>query len=62
MVFRYDPENDDKVRIRDVPEADILARISGNWKDKLYFSAGSKNVRARSPISAAHNHPSMRQN
>lgn len=44
VVFRYDPENDDKVRIRDVPEADILARISGNWKDKLYFTGASKNV------------------
>lgn len=29
VVFRYDPENDDKNRIRDVPEKDILARIWG---------------------------------
>jgi len=42
IVFRYDPENDDKTRIRDVPDKDILARISGNWKEKLYFSVGPK--------------------
>ncbi|KAG9245453.1 hypothetical protein BJ878DRAFT_458259 [Calycina marina] len=44
IVFRYDPENDDKIRIRDVPETDILARVSGNWKDKLYYSLGAKPV------------------
>jgi len=42
VVFRYDPDKDDKTRIRDIPEKDILARISGNWKEKLYFSIGSK--------------------
>lgn len=38
VVFTYDPENDDKERIRDVPEADVLAKISGNWKEKVYVS------------------------
>jgi len=42
VVFKYDPENDDKMQIRDVPENDILARINGNWKDKLYFTMGFK--------------------
>lgn len=37
-MFRYDPENDDKVRIKDVPEKDVLARISGNWKEKVSVS------------------------
>jgi hypothetical protein len=44
VVFHYDPENDTKIRIRDVPDKDILARISGNWKEKLYFSLGPKSV------------------
>jgi len=44
VVFRYDPEQDDKVRIRDVPEKDVLARISGTWKDKIFFSMGAKSV------------------
>lgn len=44
VVFRYDPEKDDKVRIRDVPEKDVLARISGNWREKMFFSMGPKSV------------------
>lgn len=44
VVFRYDPDNDNKIRIRDVPEKDILATITGNWKEKLYFSLGPKTV------------------
>lgn len=46
VVFRYDPENDNKTRIRDVPDKDVLARITGNWKEKLYYSVGAKSVRA----------------
>jgi hypothetical protein len=45
VVFRYDPEKDDKTRIRDVPEKDVLARISGNWKEKILLSLGPKSVR-----------------
>lgn len=44
VIFRYDPENDNKNRIRDVPEKDILARISGNWRERLFFSLGPKSV------------------
>lgn len=45
VIFHYDPENDNKTKIKDVPEKDVLGRITGNWKDKLYFSLGSKSVR-----------------
>jgi hypothetical protein len=44
LMFRYDPENDNKTRIRDVPEKDIIARISGNWKEKLFYSLAPKFV------------------
>lgn len=44
LVFRYDPDNDIYTRIRDVPTKDILARISGNWKEKLFYSLGAKSV------------------
>lgn len=47
IIFRYDPENDTKTRVQDVPEEDILARLSGPWKEKVMFSLGStpmKNV------------------
>lgn len=44
LIFRYDPNNDNKTKIRDVPEKDILARINGNWKEKVYYSLGPKSV------------------
>jgi oxysterol-binding protein-related protein 9/10/11 len=42
VIFRYDPDNDDKLKIRDVPEADILARLNGPWKEKINFTLGPK--------------------
>ncbi|TEA14402.1 Oxysterol-binding protein-like protein 1 [Colletotrichum sidae] len=44
VIFRYDPENDDKVNIKEVPEADIVARLSGAWKEKVQFTLGPKPV------------------
>ncbi|KAK8922536.1 Oxysterol-binding protein-like protein 1 [Metarhizium anisopliae] len=35
VVFRYDPENDTKTRVQDVPDEDILIRLSGPWREKL---------------------------
>jgi hypothetical protein len=52
VIFRYDPANDDKKRIRDVPEEDILARTSGNWRDKLYYSLAPKFVRPSPSLSS----------
>lgn len=42
IVFKYDPENDNKTRIRDVPEEDILVRLKGPWKEKIQFTVGPK--------------------
>ncbi|VUC30584.1 unnamed protein product [Clonostachys rosea] len=42
VIFKYDPENDNISRVQDVPEADVLARLSGPWKEKVMFSLGSK--------------------
>jgi hypothetical protein len=44
VIFRYDPENDDRMRIRDVPEAEVLARLTGPWKEKIVFTLGPKPV------------------
>ncbi|KKZ64805.1 hypothetical protein EMCG_09294 [[Emmonsia] crescens] len=49
VIFRYDPENDNKSKIKDVPEADILARIEGCWHEKIYYTltaAGSNKCNA----------------
>ncbi|KAI2622054.1 oxysterol-binding family protein [Xylaria nigripes] len=52
VIFNYDPEKDDKVRIKDVPDSDVVARLGGGWKDKVVFTLGPKPVES---------HPSDRQ-
>ncbi|CAF9907598.1 hypothetical protein IMSHALPRED_005582 [Imshaugia aleurites] len=43
VVYIYDPENDNKTRIKDVPEKDVLARLEGCWHDQIsYTLQGSK--------------------
>ncbi|KAL9615567.1 MAG: hypothetical protein Q9167_000080 [Letrouitia subvulpina] len=38
VIFQYDPENDNKVRIKDVPEKDILAKLEGCWQEEIYYT------------------------
>ncbi|KAI9767274.1 MAG: hypothetical protein M1835_007072 [Candelina submexicana] len=38
VIYTYNPENDAKKRIKDVPEKDILAKLSGCWYDKVFFT------------------------
>ncbi|KAJ5118542.1 hypothetical protein N7448_010250 [Penicillium atrosanguineum] len=46
VIFRYDPDNDHITRLKDVAESDLLARISGSWHGKIYYTpAGSKDAR-----------------
>lgn len=42
VIFNYDPDNDTKTKIKDVPEKDVLARIEGSWQDKVYYTLGSQ--------------------
>lgn len=50
VIFRYDPENDDKRQIQDVAEEDILVRLGGPWKEKIVFTVGPKPlVRTQQP-------------
>ncbi|KAJ4403293.1 hypothetical protein N0V82_010680 [Gnomoniopsis sp. IMI 355080] len=42
IIFKYDPENDDKVKIKDVPDEDIVVRLGGAWKEKIQFTMGPK--------------------
>lgn len=51
IIFRYDPENDNKVNIKDVPEEDILVRLQGPWKNKVVFTPGSKPVASKYSVS-----------
>ncbi|KAL2260020.1 hypothetical protein VTK26DRAFT_6105 [Humicola hyalothermophila] len=49
IIFRYDPENDDKQKIQDVPEDDILVRLGGAWKEKIVFTLGPKPLNSHPP-------------
>ncbi|KAI5863778.1 hypothetical protein GGS23DRAFT_565292 [Durotheca rogersii] len=49
VIFKYDPENDDKQRIKDVPDADVVVRLGGAWKDRIVFTLGSKPVESHPP-------------
>jgi hypothetical protein len=46
VIFRYDPADDNKTKIKDVPHGDILARINGCWREQIYYTlAGSTEPR-----------------
>jgi len=49
IIFRYDPENDDKRQIQDVPEDEVLVRLGGPWKEKIVFTLGSKPLSSHPP-------------
>lgn len=52
VVFRYNPDKDTTTRLKDVPESDVLARISGSWHGKIYYTlAGTKEPRLLIDIS-----------
>ncbi|RDA90167.1 hypothetical protein CP533_0521, partial [Ophiocordyceps camponoti-saundersi (nom. inval.)] len=49
VIFKYDPDQDDKTKVQDVPEKDILARLSGPWREKVVFTLGSRPVKSVPP-------------
>lgn len=38
LVYRYDPDNDNITRLKDVPKKDILAEVEGCWQEQIYYS------------------------
>lgn len=43
VIYNCDPQNDDRTRLKDVPEKDILARLEGCWTDQVHYTlSGSK--------------------
>jgi hypothetical protein len=42
VIFKYDAKNDTTTKIKDVSDKDVLARIEGNWQDKIYYTLGNK--------------------
>ena len=41
VMYKCNVESDKTTKISDVPDKDILGRIDGNWREKVYFSPGS---------------------
>lgn len=50
VVFRYDPDKDDKTKIKDVPDDDVLIRLGGSWKERIIYTLGPKPVVSISPV------------
>ncbi|KAK3207383.1 hypothetical protein GRF29_103g870132 [Pseudopithomyces chartarum] len=42
VIFKYDPSNDNKTKIKDVSDKDVLARIEGSWQTKVFYTLGSQ--------------------
>ena len=42
VIFRYDPSNDTKTKIKDVKDDEIVGRLEGSWHEQIYFTLGSK--------------------
>lgn len=49
VIFRYDPDNDNRTRLKDVPEKNVLARLEGCWHDQIYYTFPESKVRPPSP-------------
>ena len=37
VIYRYGPSSDNKTKIKEVAEEDIVARLEGCWQDKVYY-------------------------
>lgn len=64
IIFRYDPDNDTKMKIKDVPANDVLARINGCWREQVYYTltnaaSGSSSISSRSSSTSNSNKPQL---
>ena len=41
VIYRYEPNEDNITRLKDIPEKDILARVEGCWKEQVYYTIPS---------------------
>lgn len=48
VIYTYDPQNDNRTRIKEVPEDDVLAKLEGCWTDQMHYTlAGSKVIQTK---------------
>jgi hypothetical protein len=48
VVYRCDIEKDRTTRIKDVSDKDVIGRIEGDWKDKVYYAHGAADFKKSS--------------
>ena len=61
VVFRYDPSSDNRTRIKDVPEKDIVARLDGCWQDQISYTLANSKVHPTSVYKTASPHSQKRK-
>lgn len=44
VIYRYNPDKDNITRLKDVPDKEILAKIEGNWHEKIYYTLSGEKV------------------
>lgn len=44
VIYRYDPDVDKIMRIRDVPEKDVMGRIEGCWHEQIFYTLVGQKV------------------
>ncbi|EEA19739.1 hypothetical protein TMatcc_009885 [Talaromyces marneffei ATCC 18224] len=66
VIFRYDPDNDTKMKVKDVPSNDVLARINGCWREQIYYtltaaatSGSGSSISSRSSTTSEFNKPQL---
>lgn len=62
VIFTYDPEQDNRTRIKDVPEKDILGKIEGCWHDQIYYTLSKSKVMSFSTLLVTNIKPTIGRN
>ena len=47
VIFTYDPQNDNKTKVKEVPDKDILATLEGCWHEQVYYMLPGSKVGAK---------------
>jgi hypothetical protein len=42
VIFRYDPDNDTKTKIKEVKDDEVVARLEGCWHEEIFYTLGNK--------------------
>lgn len=46
VIYSYDPANDNRSRLKEIPEKDILGKVEGCWHDQVNYTLSGSRVSA----------------